>query len=196
MRHLFTSFLFLFCALTANAALYVYVENTDQLLEQDTKITITEFKEEFGDLVATVSVFIHSDETTDLSATITRSNPAYDDTFCAGSNCVSTNHETTQQINFSAPSNPGPGEEMKIDIHYTAPVAGKETIAYTFSDKINPDITLTIDFDCQAMAINNIEADRRLKGVYTILGQYIAEEVTSSLPKGIYIVNGRKQVIH
>ena len=190
MRHLFTSFLLLFCALTANAALHVYVANTDQLLEQDTKITITDFQEEFGDLVATVTGQVRSDETNNLSVTITRTNPNVDDSFCAGGNCINTNNEATQNIAFRV-SNP---TESEIIIHYTPQTNGTETVSYTFSDGINPDIMLTIDFVCQAMAVENVSATPVQQGIFTILGQRIAVADFDLLPKGIYIVNGKKVI--
>lgn len=190
MRHLFTSFLFLFCALTANAALHVYVANTDQLLEQDTKITITEFQEEFGDLVATVTGQVRSDETNNLSVTITRTNPKTDDSFCAGGNCINTNNEPTQNIAFRV-SNPA---ESEIIIHYIPQTNGTETVAYTFSDGINSDITLTIEFVCQTMAVENVSATPVQQGIFTILGQRIAVADFDLLPKGIYIINGKKVI--
>ena len=44
-------------------------------------------------------------------------------------------------------------------------------------------------------AIENTEAVKSAKGVYTITGQYVGEmNVWNTLPAGIYVVNGEKRV--
>lgn len=42
-------------------------------------------------------------------------------------------------------------------------------------------------------AIENVDAKAELKGIYTITGQYLGEDI-NALPKGVYIINGSKVV--
>ena len=189
MKQFFTSIILSLCAITASASLHVYVKNTDTLLKGDTKITITEFEEEFGDWVATVNGQVRSDETHKISVTITRSNTDFEDSFCTSSGqCINSNKELTQNINFTV-SNP---MESDITIHYYPAATGTETIAYTFSDGVNPSITLTVDYTFQGLGIEEVQATQHTQGIYTILGQRIAATDLHDLPKGIYIVNGKK----
>ena len=47
----------------------------------------------------------------------------------------------------------------------------------------------------QGQSINSIKTDNTVKGVFSITGLKVADKVDKSLPKGIYIVNGKKIII-
>lgn len=47
----------------------------------------------------------------------------------------------------------------------------------------------------QGQSINPVKTDKPVKGVFSITGLKVADKVDKSLPKGIYIVNGKKIII-
>ena len=47
----------------------------------------------------------------------------------------------------------------------------------------------------QGQSINSVKTDYTVKGVFSITGLKVADKVDKSLPKGIYIVNGKKIII-
>lgn len=47
----------------------------------------------------------------------------------------------------------------------------------------------------QGQSINSVKTDKPVKGVFSITGLKVADKVDKSLPKGIYIVNGKKIII-
>lgn len=66
------------------------------------------------------------------------------------------------------------------------------TIAPTFAKP------MSIDIDGEATSIIEIKANERTltDGVYTINGQYVGKNVDSNtLPKGVYIFNGKKKIV-
>ncbi|MGN1240205.1 MAG: hypothetical protein ACI4TV_04955 [Paludibacteraceae bacterium] len=193
MKKLFTSVLCMTMAIASHASLNVFINQAGDegaTLTEDTKITITEFVEEFGEITTEVSGNVNSNESNNLKVTIHRSDTVYFDSFCSGVNCIPTNNLFTQEIGFTV-SNP---TESVIRIHYNPIEEGTETISYTFSDGVNKDITLTVDYVYSATAFTQTEVNPTAKGIFTILGQRIAATSLDELPKGIYIVNGKKVV--
>ena len=85
-------------------------------------------------------------------------------------------------------------QQRDVYIHCYPYEEGTETISYTFSDGINPEITLTVEFVYQATALEQTHCNPTAKGIYTVLGQRVAATSIDELPKGIYIVNGKKVV--
>lgn len=91
------------------------------------------------------------------------------------------------------------GEELTLIDHETgAQVAMVEGNTYEFTAAANA----TNDYRFEVVgaakmptAIENAEAVKSVKGIYTITGQYLGEmSVWNSLPAGVYVVNGEKRV--
>ena len=91
------------------------------------------------------------------------------------------------------------GEELTLIDHETgARVAMVEGATYEF----NADANSVNDYRFEIVgranmptAIDNTEAVKSVKGVYTITGQYVGEmNVWNTLPAGVYVVNGEKRV--
>ena len=91
------------------------------------------------------------------------------------------------------------GEELTLIDHETgAQVAMVEGNTYAFTAAANA----TNDYRFEVVgaakmptAIENAEAVKNAKGIYTITGQYLGEmNVWNSLPAGVYVVNGEKRV--
>ena len=122
---------------------------------------------------------------------LTRSTKGIKDELCLNQ-CVPGDGELTQTMNF--PALPGMATKNWY-AHYEPAEEGTVTIAYEFSDKVNPAITLTVNYIYSLTATEQIKADASVKGIFTILGQRVAATGIDDLPKGIYIVNGKK-VIH
>lgn len=187
-------FLFLTTLLITSAtqaALHVYAFPIDSTLTEDTYMRCSEFEEDiFGDISTEVKLRVFSDDATHITVKIKRSNTLFSDSFCAGQNCMNSNEELEQLIEYDIAS----VEQRNVYIHCYAYEEGSETISYTFSDGVNPEITLTVEFVYQATALEQTEVTPTAKGIYTVLGQRVVATSIDELPKGIYIVNGKKVV--
>ena len=91
------------------------------------------------------------------------------------------------------------GEELTLIDHETgARVAMVEGATYEFSADANTVNDYRFEIVGRAnmpTAIDNTEAVKSAKGVYTITGQYVGEmNVWNTLPAGVYVVNGEKRV--
>ena len=139
-------FLFLTTLLITSAtqaALHVYAFPIDSTLTEDTYMRCSEFEEDiFGDLSAEVRLRVFSDDATHITVKINRSNTLFLDNFCAGQNCMGSNEELEQNLEYDIVS----VDQREVYIHCYAYKEGAETISYTFSDGVNPEITLTIEF--------------------------------------------------
>ncbi len=194
MKKLITSILCLSLAFSAQAALHLsyFDENGDEIeVTKDTTINYTAYEDNFGEVSMQLNGNISSDESKDFVVVLNRSTKGIKDKLCA-SECVSGNGELTQTINFS--TLPGMLTQSWY-AHYEPAEEGTVTIAYEFSDKVNPAITLTVNYIYSLTGTEQVKADSSVKGIYTILGQRVAATSIDELPKGIYIVNGKK-VIH
>jgi hypothetical protein len=78
--------------------------------------------------------------------------------------------------------------------HYTPTEAGNEVISYEFNDGVNPSITLTIKYSYLMTAVENVETRPSSHVIYNVLGQKMPTTNISELPKGIYIINGKKYI--
>ena len=188
-------FLFLTTLLITSAtqaALHVYAFPIDSTLSKDTYMQYSEFEEDvFGDISAEVRLRVFSDDAPHITVKINRSNTLFLDNFCAGRNCMGSNEELEQVLEYDIAS----VDQREVYIHCFAHTEGTETISYTFSDGVNPEITLTVEFVYQATALEQTHYNPTAKGIYTVLGQRVAATSIDELPKGIYIVNGKKVVI-
>lgn len=91
------------------------------------------------------------------------------------------------------------GEELFLIDHETgAQVAMVEGATYEFTAEANSVNDYRFEIVGAAKmptAIENAEAVKSVKGIYTITGQYVGEmNVWNTLPAGIYVVNGEKLV--
>ena len=199
MKKIFTSFFVLFAALSLQAALHLTVyqviddEEVTTEITQNTTLRITEYEwdEDLEEALMEVRGQLYSDESQNITVTITRQSTGIIDQFCAAGNCIPGNEELTQELNFTV----GTLSSMRRWFtHYTVYEAGTETIAYTFDDGINPTLTLTVkySYNDENTAVEDVVARPTDNAIYNLLGQRMPTNELSELPAGIYIVNGKK----
>ena len=201
MKKIFTSFFVLFAALSLQAALHLTVyqviddEEVTTEITQNTTLRITEYEwdEDLEEALMEVRGQLYSDESQNITVTITRQSTGIIDQFCAAGNCVPGNGELSQVCEFTIGSLP---MQRSWFTHYTPWEAGTETIVYEFNDGVNPTLTLTIQYsykdedtaveDVVVLPTNNI--------IYSLLGQRMPTTNWEELPAGIYIINGKKYI--
>lgn len=157
-------------------------------LDKDTTIRVTEAE---GNPITGLQMGIKGDITVtseQLIVEITRSEAGLDDELCVG-NCAPGNKELTQKMTFMG------NYTGSWYTHYT-PVAGKEyTVTYKFIDG-SETLTLTVVYDYNTSALEDVHTTSAARGVYTIFGQKLREDSdVEGLPAGMYIVAGKKMVI-
>ena len=197
MKKIYTTILLLGMAISMSASFHLTIEKwvEDDLVStdvtKDTTIVVSEYEydEDLEEATMGVEGVMYSDDTQDITVSITRSATGIFDQFCAAGNCVPGNGELTQEIVFKV----GTMENMRRWFtHYTALVAGSESIKYAFSDGINPTITLTIEYNYSMTAVEDVVVRPTDNTIYNLLGQRMPTNELSELPAGIYIVNGKK----
>ena len=196
----FLSTIFVLCiALSTQAALHLNYEKWEgdekvvTEVTQNTTITITEYEwdEDLEEALMEVRGQLYSDESQNITVTITRQSTGVIDQFCAAGNCVPGNGELNQVCEFVVGA-----MEMQRSwfTHYTPMEAGEEVISYEFNDGVNPSITLTIKYSYLMTAVENVVAPQYNGKIYNLLGQLMPTTELSELPKGIYIINGKKVI--
>lgn len=199
MKKIFTTIFVLSAALSMQAALHLTTEKwveDDQVsteITESTTIIVNEYEwdEDLEEATMTVEGQLYSDESQAITVTITRQNTGIMDQFCAGGNCVPGNEELTQVCELTIGSNP---MMRSWFTHYTPQQAGVETIIYTFDDGVNPAIALTVKYSYLTNAVENVVAPQYNGKIYNLLGQEMPANELSELPKGIYIINGKKYI--
>jgi hypothetical protein len=160
---------------------------------QNTTITITEYEwdEDLEEALMEVRGQLYSDESNNITVTITRQSEGVIDQFCAAGNCVPGNGELTQVCEFVVGA-----MEMQRSwfTHYTPMEASNEEISYEFNDGVNPAITLTIKYSYMMTAVENVVTPQHNGKIYNLLGQEMPATELSELPRGIYIINGKKYI--
>ena len=199
MKKIFTTFFVLLAALSLQAALHLnyekWVGDEKVVTEvtQNTTIIVTEYEwdEDMEEALMEVRGQLYSDETENITVTITRQSMGIIDQFCAAGNCVPGNGELNQVCEFVVGT-----MEMQRSwfTHYTPMEAGEEVISYEFNDGVNPTITLTINYSYKTTAIDHVVAPQHNGKIYNLLGQEMPTNELSELPKGIYIINGKKYI--
>lgn len=199
MKKIFTTFFVLLAALSLQAALHLnyekWVGDEKVVTEvtQNTTIIVTEYEwdEDLEEALMEVKGQLYSDETENITVTITRQSMGIIDQFCAAGNCVPGNGELNQVCEFVVGT-----MEMQRSwfTHYTPMEAGEEIISYEFNDGVNPTITLTINYSYKTTAIDHVVAPQHNGKIYNLLGQEMPTNELSELPKGIYIINGKKYI--
>lgn len=196
----FLSTIFVLCiALSTQAALHLNYEKWEgdekvvTEVTQNTTITITEYEwdEDLEEALMEVRGQLYSDESQNITVTITRQSTGVIDQLCAAGNCVPGNGELNQVCEFVVGA-----MEMQRSwfTHYTPMEAGEEVISYEFNDGVNPTITLTIKYSYLMTAVEDVVAPQYNGKIYNLLGQEMPVSELNELPKGIYIINGKKYI--
>lgn len=197
MKKFLTTIFVLCTALSMQAALHLTVnqvineEDVTTEITQNTTIRVTEYEwdEDLEEATMGVKGQLYSDESKNITVTITRQSMGIIDQLCAAGNCVPGNEELTQKCEFTIGSAPMMRQWFT---HYTPTEAGEEVISYEFNDGVNPTITLTIKYSYLMTAIENVVTPQYNGKIYNLLGQEMPSTELSELPKGIYIINGKK----
>ena len=197
MKKIYTTILLLGMAISMSASFHLTIEKwvEDDLVStnitKDTTIVVSEYEydEDLEEATMGVEGVMYSDDTENITVSITRSATGIFDQFCAAGNCVPGNSELTQELNFTVLSS-----MRRWFTHYTVYEAGTETIAYTFDDGINPTLTLTVKYSYkdENTAVEDVVVRPTDNAIYNLLGQRMPTNELSELPAGIYIVNGKK----
>lgn len=201
MKKIFTTILLLCMAISMSASFHLTIEKwvEDDLVSidvtKDTTIVVSEYEydEDLEEATMGVEGVMYSDDTQDITVSITRSATGIFDQFCAAGNCVPGNSELTQELNFTV----GTLSSMRRWFtHYTVYEAGTETIAYTFNDGINPTLTLTVKYSYldEDTAVEDVVVRPTDNAIYNLLGQRMPTTNWEDLSAGIYIINGKKYI--
>ena len=197
MKKILTTIFVLCAALSMQAGLHLNYEKwvDDEKVvtnvTENTTITVTEYEwdEDLEEALMEVKGQLYSDESQNIKVTITRKSTGLIDQFCAAGNCVPGNGGLNQVCEFTIGSNP---MMRSWFTHYTPMEAGTEVISYEFNDGVNPSITLTIEYSYKTTAVEDVEIRPTSNVIYNLLGQKMPTTEISELPKGIYIINGKK----
>jgi hypothetical protein len=196
----FLSTIFVLCiALSTQAALHLNYEKwegdekvvTD--VTENTTILVTDYEwdEDLEEALMEVKGQLYSDESNNITVTITRKNTGVIDQFCAAGNCVPGNGELSQECEFVVGTM---AMQRSWFTHYTPMEPGNEVISYEFNDGVNPSITLTIKYSYLMTAVEDVVAPQYNGKIYNLLGQEMQASDLSELPRGIYIINGKKYI--
>ena len=197
MKKIFTTAFVLCAALSMQAALHLNYEKwegdekvvTD--VTENTTILVTDYEwdEDLEEALMEVKGQLYSDESQNITVTITRQSMGIIDQLCAAGNCVPGNGKLTQVCEFVVGTQP---MQRSWFTHYTTTEASEEVISYEFNDGVNPTITLTIKYSYLMTAVEDVVAPQYNGKIYNLLGQEMPSTELSELPKGIYIINGKK----
>lgn len=201
MKKLYTTFFLLGMALTMSASFHLTVEKwvEDDLVSiditKDTTIIVTEYEydEDLEEATMGVEGVMYSDETENVTVSITRSATGIFDQFCAAGNCVPGNGEVSQELHFTIGTMPS---MRRWFTHYSVYEAGTEAIQYAFSDGINPTLTLTVKYSYmdENTAVEDVIVRPTDNAIYNLLGQRMPTTNWEDLAAGIYIINGKKYI--
>ncbi len=199
MKKFLSTIIVLCAALSTQAALHLNYEKWEgdekvvTEVTENTTITVTEYEwdEDLEEALMEVRGQLYSDESENITVTITRQSMGIIDQLCAAGNCVPGNGELTQVCEFVVGT-----MEMQRSwfTHYTPIEASNEEISYEFNDGVNPAITLTIKYSYLMTAVEDVVAPQYNGKIYNLLGQEMPVSELNELPKGIYIINGKKYI--
>jgi len=85
---------------------------------------------------------------------------------------------------------------IDLDANVTIPVKEGRTYNFTVAENTNADYRFKLVGSKKTpTAIEDIDADKKGTGIYTIMGQYVGEmNLLNTLPAGVYVVDGKKIV--
>ena len=201
MKKIFTTFFVFSIALAMQASFHLTLEKwieedlvtTD--ITKDTTIVVTEYEydEDLEEALMEVRGQLYSDESQNITVTITRKNTGIIDQFCAVGNCVPGNGELTQVCEFTV----GTADfQRSWFTHYTPIEPSTEVIIYTFNDGVNPTIKLTVrySYEDDETAVEEVIARPNDNIIYNLLGQRMPTTNWEEVSAGIYIINGKKYI--
>ena len=201
MKKIFTTFFVFSIALAMQASFHLTLEKwieedlvtTD--ITKDTTIVVTEYEydEDLEEALMEVRGQLYSDESQNITVTITRKNTGIIDQFCAAGNCVPGNGELTQVCEFTV----GTADFQRSWLtHYTPIEPSTEVIVYTFNDGVNPTIKLTVrySYEDDETAVEEVIARPNDNIIYNLLGQRMPTTNWEEVSAGIYIINGKKYI--
>ena len=199
MKKILTTVIVLCAALSMQAGLHLnyekWVGDEKVVTEvtENTTISVTEYEwdEDLEEALMEVRGQLYSDESQNITVTITRQNIGVIDQFCAAGNCVPGNGELNQVCEFTVGT---AAFQRSWFTHYSPTEAGKEVIKYEFNDGVNPAISLTIEYCYKTTAVEDVVLPQYNGKIYNLLGQEMQASDLSELPKGIYIINGKKYI--
>ena len=199
MKKILSTIFVLCIALSTQAALHVNYEKWEGdekvviSVTENTTITVTEYEwdEDLEEALMEVRGQLYSDESQNIKVTITRQNQGLIDQFCAAGNCVPGNGDLTQVCEFIVGTS---AMQRSWFTHFTPAEEGTEEISYEFNDGVNPTITLTVKYSYKTTAVEDVVAPQYNGKIYNLLGQEMPATSLSELPKGIYIINGKKYI--
>ena len=199
MKKILTTIFVLCTTLSMQAALHITVnqvingEDVATEITKDTTLLVTEYEwdEDLGEALMEVRGQLYSDESNNITVTITRQSEGVIDQFCAAGDCVPGNGELTQVCEFVVGTS---DMQRSWFTHYTTMEAGTEVINYEFNDGVNPPITLTVKYCYLTNAVEDVVLPQYNGKIYNLLGQEMPATELSELPRGIYIINGKKYI--
>ena len=199
MKKIFTTAFVLCAAWSMQAALHLTVnqviddEDVTTEITKDTTLLVTEYEwdEDLEEGLMEVRGQLYSDESQNITVTITRQNTGIIDQLCAAGNCIPGNGELTQVCDFRIGSMP---MQRSWFTHYSVFEPCIEVIEYAFDDGNNPVITLTIKYSYMMSPVENVIMPQYQDKIYNLLGQEMPTTELLELPKGIYIINGKKYI--
>lgn len=201
MKKFYTTILLLGMTISMSASFHLTIEKwvEDDLVSidvtKDTTIIVTEYEydEDLEEATMGVEGVMYSDESQQITVSITRSAEGIFDQFCAAGNCVPGNSELTQELEFTIGSM---ASMRRWFTHYTVYEAGTETIVYSFNDGINPALTLTVKYSYmdEDTAVEDVIVRPTNNTIYNLLGQRMPTTNWEELSAGIYIINGKKYI--
>jgi hypothetical protein len=200
MKKIFTILLTAALALSAHAGLIISVNghgeiSGDSLAIELNEATYNPLTEEMQ-MNVEGNILVSDAVNNALAVSIFRSEEGIVDEFCCGTDCRAGNGQTAQRGSYDVSQWAGPQTWF---IHFS-PAAGRATdvtTKYIFSDGVNQK-TLIVHFVYEGTSLEEITADNDAKqGVFTVFGQQLrSDNNTDNLPAGLYIVGGKKMIIH
>lgn len=194
MKKFLSTFFLASMMLSAYAGLgltFVTVDENEEdivtTITKDTTFIVTNYEEDWDGNPEMTAKGEVSSTSNKITVTIERSAEGLNDQFCLGA-CLQGNGEKTQVEELTL----GPVNIWLAHFYPTEP--SETTIAYTFDDGVNPTITLTIKYSYLMTAVENVVSPQHNGKIYNLLGQEMPVSELNELPKGIYIINGKKYI--
>jgi hypothetical protein len=195
MKKFLSTFFLASMMLSAYAGLgltFVTVDENEEdivtTITKDTTFIVTNYEEDWDGNPEMTAKGKVSSTSNKITITIERSAEGLNDQFCLGA-CLQGNGEKTQVEELTL----GPVNNIWF-AHFYPTEPSETTITYTFDDGVNPAITLTIKYSYLMTPVDNVVAPQHSGKIYNLLGQQMSTTDLSELPKGIYIINGKKVI--